>query len=379
MPRTRDRLLLRTIADAACPTTSRSAMRPYHAFLTAALAAATPAQAVIVAVPASRDATLYEDPGGALANDRGQSIFVGRNAFAEARRAVLAFDVQAAVPQGAQVVEAQLLLDVVQAVALGPTPVFVHRLTAAWTEGTSVASGPGGAGTQAQPGDTTWVYREYPTTRWAALGGDFEAQPCATGLMPVFGPFSIQGPGLLADVRALAAGAANHGFLLKTDELGVQDARRLHSQQSPQAGQRPVLRITFVPPGRSGDFGVGCAGPGKQALQQTLLGAPVRGGAATVQVSQGSPQSPTLTLVGLSLAPEPLLAQPGCAYYLDMFPWTLIGPATLDAQGQRSDTFAIPQESWLLGLSLSLQTVAYDPANPPSLLAFSNATLVVIG
>jgi hypothetical protein len=354
-------------------------MRPKPAFLCAALAAAAPAQAVVVTVPARQDATLYEDPSGALANDRGPSIFVGRNAFAEARRALLDFDVVAAVPLGAHVIGAELRLDVVQSVAVADTPVWVHRVTAPWTEGTSFASGPGGAGTQAQAGDTTWVYREYPTLRWAAVGGDYEAQPSAVGAMPTFGPFSIQGPGLLADVRAFAAGAPNHGFLLRTDEVGVQDARRLHGLQSPQVSQRPVLQIAYVPIGAAADVGVGCAGPGKQAPQQSVLGAPVRGGAVTLQIAQGTAQAPAITLAGLSVAATPLLAQPGCAYWLDMFPWTLIGPTTLDGQGQRSAAFAIPQENWLLGLTLSLQSLAYDPSNPPTQLAFSNATLVVIG
>ena len=60
--------------------------------------AAQSAIADSVTLPASRDNTLYEDASGALSNGAGEWLFVGRTAIDRLQRAVLAFDLAAALP-----------------------------------------------------------------------------------------------------------------------------------------------------------------------------------------------------------------------------------------------------------------------------------------
>ena len=104
------------------------------------------ATANTVLIEAGRDATLIEEPNGALANGSGPLFFVGRTNRAQnsVRRGLVYFDVAAALPQDARVESARLTL------YMSPSPnsasgrIGLHRLLADWGEGASSASGGGG-------------------------------------------------------------------------------------------------------------------------------------------------------------------------------------------------------------------------------------------
>jgi hypothetical protein len=57
-----------------------------------------PAGADVVSIPASQDNTLFEDVAGALSNGAGEELFSGNTSDQGVRRAVIAFDVAAAIP-----------------------------------------------------------------------------------------------------------------------------------------------------------------------------------------------------------------------------------------------------------------------------------------
>ena len=339
------------------------------------------AQRIDVSIAAIRDVTLYEDAAGQTTNDAGASVFVGDNAAGLARRALFAFDVAANVPAHSRIVFAQLQLTVSLApLGATPLPVTVHRMQVAWPEGATAATGTGDNGTQANTGDTTWLHRVFATTQWLAPGGDFEPVPRGSFTMPTIGVFALgSNDALVADVQAWLDGALpNHGWLLKTDELGVQTARRIHSRQTALVGVAPQLQIGYVPPGNSWSRGPGCHGSNGLALRQSISGAPVRGGTTALVVQNGIAGNWTAVLLAPALAQTAVDIVPGCPYELRE-PWfDNLGPTLFDAQGTASYTFPVPNAPSLLGFYLALQSGSLDQAAPYS-LSFSNGTLVVIG
>src|SRR5262245_27396199 len=100
-------------------------------------ALAQTADAVLVPVA---DTTLYEDAAGAIANGAGESVFVGVNAFGQKRRAIVRFDVAAALPPRARIVAVELRMQVAQGSTATPMPVTLHRVTAGWNEGSANAT-----------------------------------------------------------------------------------------------------------------------------------------------------------------------------------------------------------------------------------------------
>ena len=202
-----------------------------------------------VTIIASRDATLIESADGNLANGSGPTLFVGRTAQpAEARRrALVAFDVAAALPAGAQVESATLTLAMEHTHA-GEEPVSLHRVLAAWGEGDSATSG--GKGAPAAPGDATWLHASSPDRLWAHPGGDFAPDPSATAEVGGEGAWSWgPTPETARDVAEwLRDPASNFGWLLLGEEDDGPTAKRFASRESEAEATRPRLEVTYRPP-----------------------------------------------------------------------------------------------------------------------------------
>ena len=124
---------------------------------------------------ADRDATLYEDASGNIANGSGTGIFVGVTGQPSIRRALVRFDVAGSIPAGSKILGVGLRAISTQSSSPSPLATTLHRVLADWSEGGSIAPGNGGSGAVAQAGDTTWLHRNYPSTLWAQAGGDFDA------------------------------------------------------------------------------------------------------------------------------------------------------------------------------------------------------------
>jgi hypothetical protein len=208
---------------------------------------AQPTSAHPVVVPASRDATLIESPDGALANGAGPVFFAGRTGqtTGSRRRALLAFDVAGALPQGASVMSAALYLDLTPSNPI-PAEIGLHRALAAWGEGPSVAGGGGGA--PATPGDATWIHTVYDTDFWAAAGGDFVPDASAVAEVADAGTYRWGStPGLVADVQSwLDAPSANQGWILVGGESEPSTAKRFESRESPNDLVRPRLVVDYT-------------------------------------------------------------------------------------------------------------------------------------
>jgi hypothetical protein len=218
--------------------------------LLAGPASAGPAAVRTVTVEADRDATLIEDPAGALANGSGEGLFVGATNQTQnnRRRALLHFDIDAALPEGAVLESATLFLTMNPSNETART-LRLHRVLADWGEGASASSG--GSGAPAEEGDATWKFAFYPDQRWPRPGGSFVGRASAT--LPVSVPGLYQFPAsrrLLRDVERWRKNPSrNFGWILIGEEEVRQSSKNFASREDPDPPDRPALLLTYRLPG----------------------------------------------------------------------------------------------------------------------------------
>ena len=207
--------------------------------------ACSTASGEVVTLAPVRDNTLFEDADGDTSNGAGPVFFAGKNGQGLARRAVLAFDVAAGVPQGATIDSVVLVLRVSNAPNSTPRSFGLHRVLTDWGEGSSSATG--GAGAPAAPGDATWVHTFYPAQHWSTPGGDFEATPSATLPVAGTGSYAWRGTDMTASVQSwLSQPDGNHGWLVMGDETTTNTARRFESREAAEPADRPALTIYYT-------------------------------------------------------------------------------------------------------------------------------------
>jgi len=227
-------------------------------FIYMVLAGASPAIAEFALLHPKKDSTLIENAGGTLANGSGPAFFAGRNSSTSdnLRRALLAFDVSAAIPQGSIVTSAVLTLNLT-ATNGGAASVRLHRVLADWGEGASISSGGGGATTTRE--DSTWIHRFYDNLFWSQPGGDFDSTPLAVTLVDQPGPYSWGSTAeMVADVQAwLDSPESAHGWILVGDESHPTTVKRFDSRESPDEANRPLLYVEYIPPCSPSPLGPG--------------------------------------------------------------------------------------------------------------------------
>ena len=130
-----------------------------------------------VAIPPSADTCLLElDPEFNLGGQRDLPAgTLGSMAETKRCRALYAFDVNGAVPEGAEITAARLRIEVTKTPEAGKrNSIFsLHRVLVSWGEGGKRGDNPGGA--EAEPGESTWRARFHPDQLWSVPGGTFGA------------------------------------------------------------------------------------------------------------------------------------------------------------------------------------------------------------
>ena len=205
------------------------------------------AQNEIVLTP-SKDNTLYESSTGHLSNGAGVYLFVGRTAIATdaLRRALIAFSVASALPDGAVIDSVQLRLHLSKT-SSGTKRISVHRILTDWGEGASDAAGTEGAGTAAQIRDATWLHTFFDTSTWQNAGGDFRPIESASTLVAADGTYTWGStPGLIADVRHwVDTPQEDFGWLLLGEEEELQTTKRFDSRENPNSNFTPKLHVYY--------------------------------------------------------------------------------------------------------------------------------------
>lgn len=149
-----------------------------------AIALASSAIADLIDIDPTRDNTLYENEFGDLSNGVGSFMFVGQSGNSDIRRAVIHFDVAAAVPAGSTVDRVSQNLNMSRTTS-GTQAQSAHRLLADSGDAGSAAGGGEGGGEFSQPGDATWIHGFFNTTPWLNDGGDYN--PTASDIVNVAG------------------------------------------------------------------------------------------------------------------------------------------------------------------------------------------------
>lgn len=217
--------------------------------LSSTLLVASPALAEVAVLTPSQDNTLYESAAGDVSNSAGESLFAGRIALGDRRRALLAFDVAGAIPAGATIDAVTLTLNVTaQPPGAMPIGTELYRVLADWGEGASDAPGPEGMGGAAAPGDATWLHTFFPNDFWATVGGDFVPAQSANAVANGLGPITWGStPQMVADVQDwLDDPAGNFGWMIQGGEIAIQTARRFDSREDPDPTARPQLMVEYT-------------------------------------------------------------------------------------------------------------------------------------
>ena len=315
---------------------------PLALLLATAFLAPLSAQANWTFTP-SRDATLYEDASGMLANGSGTAMFVGTTNSASKRRGLVHFDLST-IPAGSRVLSTSLIVTSTQSPSTSVMTMTAHRLLQDWSEGPSVAPGGQGTGGAALSGDSTWLHRDFPTQLWTNPGGDFASPSFTMPVQAVGSSGSGFQTGLTGDVQSwIDNPASNHGWLLKGDESLSGTARKLTAREA-GFGAGVQLGVTFLSPGQVGQWGIGCTGGVPINLLPT--GPANSGTAVSLQYFQTPTSSIGASFFALRLEYGPggigLPISPNCATYLPPAELVAGNLWLTNAQGQSSDTFAIP-------------------------------------
>jgi hypothetical protein len=219
-------------------------------FLCAFLSSVTVAD--VANVSASKDNTLYEDAQGDVSNGAGDYLFAGQSNVGVVRRALLHFDIAAALPSGSTINSVTLTLALSRTLT-GDVSFSLHTVSQDWGEGASDAPLNEGAGTTAATNDATWLHTFYNTATWTTPGGDFNPTPSATATVgSTLTTYSWTSTQMATDVQNwLDTPASNFGWILIGGETVNATAKRFASRTNPVTANQPVLVIDYTP-GTSG-------------------------------------------------------------------------------------------------------------------------------
>ena len=218
----------------------------FPAFILTALATVTASSfATTASIPADADTTIHES---FPANNFGAraTLQAGATTGGSARtRALVSFNVGAAVPPGATILAARLTLAATDtpAIPLTTQTFEVRRILRAWSEGAQNAATGGPAATN----DATWSHRLYPQVVWSATGTDLAASASAEIAVADAGSYRLESTAsLVADVQAwLDRPEENYGWaLLGKNESVAQTARTFASRED--GARPPILEIVFA-------------------------------------------------------------------------------------------------------------------------------------
>ncbi len=325
-----------------------------------------------VSLVSDRDNTIYNDAAGPLSNGAGNGIFCGRPLSGSIRRGLLHWDLSA-IPPNATVTSVQVQLSMAQSIA-GATNVALHKLSADWGEGTSVAPSGGGGGAPPTTGDATWQDRFYNVTPWTTQGGDFVATASAQTSVNAVGNYSWGSTAaLVADVQSwIGSPGANFGWILIGQETGgTPSSKRFESRESPTPANRPKLVVAYtVAAASTAVLGTGCVGVSGQPFTLGAVGVPsVPNPNFALTLANGQPSSPAAYFyLASGAAASPVPAGNGCFIFIDPTSALLfmqlalspIGPFPLNGAGALTLPVPIGAIPSLSGARLDLQALAVD-------------------
>jgi hypothetical protein len=199
-------------------------------------------------IPAVKDNTLYSESDSS--NGKGNYLFTGLTAVGNERRALLQFDLSNIQPADS-VVSASLELYLSKTTS-GDYSVGLYKIKRSWGEGISDAKFEEGGGATPKPGDATWNYAFYDTSRWNSTGGDHEEIASASSIVgAVIGTCTWTGDKLTSDVRGwINKPDSNFGWMLIIAEQESPNSKRFNSSENVEFQPQLIVNLfqpTIVP------------------------------------------------------------------------------------------------------------------------------------
>lgn len=203
-----------------------------------------------VTINAQQDNTLYESATGSLSNAQGSAMFAGRTSQPSnsIRRALISFDITSAIPSDSIIDSVSLTLHMTAANIQNET-IYLHRVTSAWGEGTSLAAGGQGGGGLSTTGDATWIHTFYDNQFWNNPGGDFDPTSSATQIVGNVGFYTWgSNTQMISDVQSwLNNPSTNFGWIILGNETVGGSSKRFETDEYADPLLRPSLSVSFSP------------------------------------------------------------------------------------------------------------------------------------
>lgn len=203
-----------------------------------------------VTIECEADNTIYSE--NANSYGMGDGMVVGRTDQGPGnnRRGLLQFDIAGGggIPSGATVNTAELRLTLRapnNPHSTGAQTLSIHKLTRAWTEGSS-STGLAGVGSPSMGGGATWAQSVAGSTNWTSGGGDYEAS--ATTTIGFSNTYQQETSGsVLTDVQAwFSAPATNFGWILIGNEAVDDTVKWIDTKENSTVADRPKLVVNFT-------------------------------------------------------------------------------------------------------------------------------------
>ncbi|HOH29821.1 MAG TPA: DNRLRE domain-containing protein, partial [Candidatus Hydrogenedentes bacterium] len=202
-----------------------------------------------VKVYPDRDATLYADAAGSIANGSGEWLFAGKE-YDALRKALVRFDLDGLLPEDAVIQRADFWLYHEPHTSANNMDLKLIKIGQDWGEGASNAAGDESLGAPAQSGDATWLHSRYNKEFWTVPGGstlgDFSGTISIWTLPSRYGCYSTA-PGnaqMLTDVQQwIDQPEQNFGWMIVDDAAPA--IKRFGSRQNSNQNLWPRLDITY--------------------------------------------------------------------------------------------------------------------------------------
>lgn len=201
--------------------------------------------AITDTLSAEADNTLYEDNSGGFSNGSGNYFFAGKTNIGYKRRGLIRFAADTKIPPGAVITGVTLRLYMSRTISLSET-VSLHKVTAEWGEGASVALGNEGSGTSPEQNDATWIHSRYPDVFWNNPGGDYSAAASAVSSINSTGYYSWSSSQMISDVQNwINNPCTEYGWILIGNEVTTANSKRFDTRENFIAANRPVLIVQY--------------------------------------------------------------------------------------------------------------------------------------
>ena len=206
-------------------------------------------ESYMISIIPEKDNTIYDDsPPPEWSNGWGDNILSGMDSGGDLKRALMKFDIEGSVPDGATITSVNLTLYCDMVDSSNSETLRINKLNRSWGEESSHAFGDEQDPYGAQLGDATWNFAYFNPIMWTTPGGDFTVAPSAFVTIDLADRYYTWSSGtMISDVQGwLDNAGTNNGWILIGNEGSPSTVKRFGSRSNRTVSHMPVLDITYT-------------------------------------------------------------------------------------------------------------------------------------